>query len=229
MLAVTRLTASDVFAQKFEIGLNAGGGFSTVQFKSVDDSYIEYHTSVIPYLNLGIATKCRPNNKCSIITELQFVRKGFHIQSRSDVGGRDIVFLTTESTHALYYLEIPVTFFLDANKMFFGAGIYGDFALLGRTNSTEEYYDALSMEVTDKTESRNQKILFKNERMNSFWARRFDYGLKGEIGYLIRPRYRLSAIYEHGLLNVIPQYDYNKSSAYYRSLTLKLAYFFKHK
>jgi len=235
VLVVWFFSIQPVFTQKFkvgmmEIGINGGVGITTLQFRNTDNfpinSDTEYQVSAIPYFNIGGAIKWRINDKFSIIPKLQLSRKGFHIQSRAYTGGDELL-ITIESTDALYYVNLPVFIYYDTRKIFLGAGVYSGFAIFGKTNGTQDIYDLAT--GSSRTDSYKQKIVISGNRADAFWMSRFDFGITGEVGYKIKGIYYLSAIYEHGFWNVVPQYDFSKSFAYHRSVSLSFAYYFRQK
>lgn len=213
--------ASVAHAQKVEFGVTASGGMAGGAFE-VPNSSIDYQTKFIPAVVVGGAVRWRVNDKFSIIPGLQFSSKGVRTQFTT----RNIeVKVANENTNRISCINLPIGFFYQQKHLFVGAGIYTGVALAGKVSRKKTLQDVTS--GLTETNKFSQQMSFDETDSSAYVrASRFDYGLKGELGYEFKG-YRVSVGYEHGLSNAIPRFDGLGSSFHHHVLMVSWAYFFR--
>ena len=88
------------------------------------------------------------------------------------------------------YLQVPVTVHYRTGKFFLGAGGYGAWAVSGKWKNDVQNDGSIFQNLSGK-------LKFGNDPENSN-LQRFDYGVRGEIGFGIK-RLRLSLTFDQGL------------------------------
>jgi Outer membrane protein beta-barrel domain len=149
-----------------------------------------------------------------LMPELNYINKGFKINSTFDILGQTV---TAEGSSVTNYVELPLnlayTIPVGDNYLVIGAGPYGAYGINGKRK--------VSATVGGQTSTENDKISFGSGEDQD---NRFDYGVNFMAGYLVGNGLMVKLNYSLGLAELS-----NSSARQYKNsyLGLSVGYFFK--
>lgn len=197
-----------VTAQGFRFGLKGGAGVSNLQFggftadPSDQPKYagLQYNRSgnYFPSIWLGAVAEYDLTTSLLASAGVQLTPR-FAKSEKKDL----LPDYENEVSLNLYYLQVPLVLHYHTRKFFFGAGVYGGLCFAGKYKWKETYYD---LGIAYPSETDNPVEFGSDTKSDNL--KRLDFGLHGEIGYVFKTL-RLSLVYDHGLLNNVPNGDYD--------------------
>lgn len=205
--------------QQLSFGIKSVAGLAGAAFK-VPYYKVDRKISFIPAVQLGGAMRWQINQRYALISELLVSRKGGAFESIDLLNA-----IPTKTTCWISYLNLPVGIFYQKNGFFTGAGIYAGIALKGDLEQEKTFYRPAGVTEVFVFES-SLPFNKDGDGTHPAYAKRFDYGLKAELGYDLKG-YRASIYCEQGLANAIPRLDFQNSIFRHRVLAVSFACFFR--
>lgn len=210
------LSAASFSQMRFGVSL----GMNLSNISAVDDgeNLAEDNKLLLGYNFKGLAEYVI-NDNFSVETGLGFSRKGYAYKSTEVVAilGESTT-ITSEGHEKYNYIDLPVVFKggipINESRIYAGIGPNLGFA----TGGKYLYRNSVSSNSGSQTDETSGDIDFNNSNFN-----RFDYGLKGLLGYE-KNGISVEAAYEYGLANLNGN---DQSSTLVKNQVISLSFGFK--
>jgi hypothetical protein len=177
-------------------GVKAGLNLANVMFDGEDDQ----DTKMLPSFHAGGVLEFGLTEMVGLSAGLQVSGKGFKI-SEDDF----------EAKSNPIYLQVPLAVYYQSSGLYIGAGPYVGFGLFGKNK----------VEILGEEE--DEDISFGSSADDEYAP--LDFGIGAELGYNINAL-RVSASYNFGLANLIPDDGREDDKANHSVIGVSLAYFF---